>query len=259
MKACIPERKSEIYHKKYFLRNIRLKTIDNDCNWTIQGMLLRSPGKIKGTALKITNPNTKFLKETKLFSLFRKNPDLPKYPAITFSKIEETISYQYNDDNHISSIVATITPPDSKFSLTNTFWYMIGRRPCDPNIIEQDKLKMAVNNNDFSQVKALVGSKVNIDGRGNANSLCAIYQAVYDRTPLMIAAAKNYLDILRLLLRSGAHFDLEDCWGNTALDLAITYKSTQAAEILYSCQARQHTTKPEEYVELTSKTPMPIA
>lgn len=116
-------------------------------------------------------------------------------------------------------------------SLTRAL-YQYFRPPEDPTVTAQrqaiEQLIQAIRANDIATVDDAM-----------RNGVSANVRTVRDQTPLMIAAAFGFTDIIRLLVRNGAAVDAKDADGNTALSIATQGGKDYLVELLVRAGAME--------------------
>lgn len=94
--------------------------------------------------------------------------------------------------------------------------------PCRHHKKNQEEVKWLAREGNADALEKTIKSKVvDVNGRGMPDSLCAIVKGFFEKTALMLAAEKGNLKCVSVLLKSGAHVNLLDRDGCTALDHAI--------------------------------------
>jgi len=105
------------------------------------------------------------------------------------------------------------------------------KRSTGENIALYNLLKY-VKKNDLVNVKNVIESE---DGKLVINSF---YSDNYNN-PLILASKKGYIDIIEVLLKNGANFNLEDKEGNTAIECInakIQYSNTETIKNFIDCK-----------------------
>jgi len=83
-------------------------------------------------------------------------------------------------------------------------------------IVTASELMEAVRNGDLFSIRELFEDGVDINEKDNEG-----------HTPLLVAAAKGYKNVVELLLQNGAERDAQDSDGNTALMIAAEHGTTK--------------------------------
>lgn len=246
LKAVVLSEDNALYKKKvlnlktaniYLTKDSKYK--DNN-NWTIEGVILRSPGKIYGEITALTNSRSR-----------QDNGATEKYEPILFYSQKQALSYGYEIPEKIKNNLAKIRTLTDPRDETSIFKLITGQ--CDTEEVREDDLRLLVLNSDeknnIEHIASYVTSNnnpININGRGRrGNGVCPYIKGLFDRPPLMLAIINGQKETVKELLLRGANFNSKDYNEWTCLDHAVVKKHVEITRILAEYNAEQNKTSVE--------------
>jgi|SRR5277367_3857259 len=150
----------------------------------------------------------------------RNDVSCPVLVINTGDKIQEDEIERYSDSTSV---------PVTRRDLGTNFWNpfsgtldtLFYGMPCRQHKKNQEEIKWLAHEGHAGALEETIKSKrVDVNGRGMPDSLCAIVKGFFEKTPLILAAARGHLKCVSVLLKTGAHTNLYDRNGWTALDHA---------------------------------------
>src|SRR5277367_214370 len=140
----------------------------------------------------------------------RNDVSCPVLVINTGDKIQEDEIERYSDSTSV---------PVTRRDLGTNFWNpfsgtldtLFYGMPCRQHKKNQEEIKWLAHEGHAGALEETIKSKrVDVNGRGMPDSLCAIVKGFFEKTPLILAAARGHLKCVSVLLKTGAHTNLYD-------------------------------------------------